>query len=76
MKKYFLIALLGLFASCSNFKTHGTFLTEQKDAWFDGYIKVMGATSDSADRGLLYCRANLKENGVAEPVCYRPKFEK
>ena len=51
--------------------THGTFITEKQDAWIDGY----SAKSNGADKGLLFCRANLKEDGLADPICYEPRFE-
>lgn len=51
--------------------THGNFISEHKDAWIDGY----SAKSGSADRGLLFCRANAKEDGLADPVCFEARFE-
>jgi hypothetical protein len=71
MKKILLlIGLLSLVSACGNARTHGKFLTEYQDVWMDGY-----ATNSDADKGLVYCRANAGENGIAQPVCYRAKFK-
>ena len=70
--KIFLKVFLGLsflcLASCS---THGTFITEHKEAWIDGYR----VKSNFADKGLHFCTANIQENGLADPICFRAKFE-
>ncbi len=70
--KIFLKIFLGLsflcLASCS---THGTFLTEHKEAWIDGY----SVKSNFADKGLHFCTANVQENGLADPICFRARFE-
>ncbi len=77
MKKYISISLLLLLiASCDSLKTHGKFITEQQDAWMDGYVNgLVSERKDDADRGLVYCRANPNEKGGASPVCYKPKFQ-
>ncbi len=56
-------------AGCAS--THGNFISEHRDAWIDGY----SAKSNHADRGLLFCRANVKDDGLADPVCYEARFE-
>ena len=77
MKKILsLIVLLSAISSCAQLKTHGKFVTEQKDAWIGGYINGMiSERKDKADRGLMYCKANVKENGSADPICYRATFK-
>ena len=64
MKKIILVSCLLLVSSCA--ATHGAFLSDKQDAWIDGY---------GADRGLLFCRANVKENGLADPICFETRFE-
>ncbi len=70
--KIFLKIFLGItflcLASCS---THGTFITEHKEAWIDGY----SVKSNFADKGLHFCTANVRENGLADPICFRARFE-
>jgi hypothetical protein len=80
MKKILVLSLLALIASCSDFKTHGRFITEHRDAWIDGfgpggepYFQDIDIKS-KADKGLLFCRANVKEDGSADPVCFVPRF--
>ena len=68
MKKIITLSLLVLvLASCRDHKTNGKFLTEQKDAWMNGYS--VESDVKKANKGLVFCRANAKENGKAEPVC-------
>jgi len=80
MKKVglFLLASL-LVAGCEGYKTHGKFITEHKDAWMNGYVVGKDGKEidkdDSADQGLVYCRANQQEDGSAKPVCFRTKFQ-
>ena len=62
MKKIFLTLSLLLLASCSS--THGNFLSDKQDAWIG-----------DADKGTLFCRANVKANGLADPVCFETRFE-
>ena len=69
MKKLSFIFSLVFLASCAS--THGTFLTEKQDAWIDGY----SAKSNGADKGLLFCRANVQEDGLANPICFEARFE-
>ena len=69
MKKFLSAILLLVSASCAS--THGHFISEHKDAWIDGY----SAKSNRADRGLLFCRANTREDGLADPVCFEARFE-
>jgi hypothetical protein len=72
--KISLVSLLFLAVSCYNPKTHGQLVTEHKDAWINGH----GANTEEhqdADKGLIFCRANVKENGEAEPVCFKPEFK-
>ena len=69
MKK-FLSALVLLFVtSCAS--THGHFVSDHQDAWIDGY----SAKSNHVNRGLLFCRANVKDNGLADPICFEARFE-
>ena len=69
MKK--LAILLSFFlVGCAS--THGSFITEHHDAWIDGH----NTDSEFADKeGLLFCRANIEENGLANPTCFEAKFE-
>jgi hypothetical protein len=69
MKKIFFSLSLLLLSSCAS--THGNFLTDKQDAWIDGY----SSKSDGADKGLLFCRANVKASGLADPVCFETRFE-
>jgi hypothetical protein len=77
MKKILsIIILFSVAVSCSQLKTHGKFVSEQKDAWMDGYINgLLSERKDDADHGLVYCRANPKEDGTAAPICYKAKFK-
>lgn len=68
MKKIIFTSLF-LLAGCAS--THGNFLSDKQDAWIDGY----SAKSNGADRGLLFCKANVKENGLADPICFETRFE-
>ena len=72
--KIFSIVLALSLAGCYHPKTHGKFVTEHKDAWIDGY-SVSEEEHKDADQGLVFCRANIKDNGTAEPTCFKPKFE-
>jgi hypothetical protein len=72
-KIFILVALLGL-ASCYSPKTHGNFITEHQDAWIDGYA-IRVSEHEYADKGLAYCRANVKEDGSAKPVCFMAEFK-
>lgn len=82
MKKSLVIfSLIFAITSCSDYKTHGKFISEHKDAWIDGYgpggkptYAIIDRDSE-ADAGLLFCRANVKDDGGAAPVCYYPKFK-
>lgn len=67
--KPFLLVSIMLLTACAS--THGNFISEHKDAWIDGY----SSKSNRADRGLLFCRANIKEDGLADPICYEARFE-
>jgi hypothetical protein len=69
MKKFSLLASFAFLVSCAS--THGNFISDHQDAWIDGY----SAKSGHADRGLLFCRANVQDNGLADPVCYETRFE-
>lgn len=72
------LSLLILLSNCDSPRTHGKFLTEYQDVWMDGYALGVGGGVDiksEADKGLVYCRANAGENGIAQPVCYRAKFK-
>ncbi len=69
MKKIFFALSLVFLAGCAS--THGTFLSDKQDGWIDGY----SAKSGRADRGLLFCRANVKEDGLADPICFETRFE-
>jgi len=74
MKKLlFLVSLLFL-SSCHNPKTHGRFISEHQDAWIDGYA-IQISEHKIADKGLLYCRANIDKDGSAKPVCYSAKYK-
>jgi len=77
-KLFLKILLSSIFAlslsSCYTPKTHGRFITEQKDAWIDSHaIRISG--HEYVDKGLVYCRSNVKENGLADPVCFKARFE-
>jgi hypothetical protein len=75
IKKLSILSLLFLAVSCYQPKTHGTFLSEHKNVWIDGYaIKIH--EHEEADRGLVFCRANIQEDGEAKPVCVQASFEK
>ncbi len=69
MKKILSVLVFLFASSCAS--THGQFISEHRDAWIDGY----SAKSNRADRGLLFCRANVKDDGLADPVCYESRFE-
>jgi len=62
-------------SSCRDYKTNGSFLTEKQDAWMNGY-SANPEEAKKANKGLVFCRANVKENGRAEPTCYNAKFIK
>lgn len=79
MKKFLILLSLSVItASCSGYRTHGKFITEHEDAWMNGYVIGEDGKKidreDSADQGLVYCRANKQDDGEALPVCYRAKF--
>jgi len=61
-KKVFLVFFLAFLQNCS---LNESFLTEQKDGWFS-----------NNDAGLIYCRANVKNDGSADPVCFETGFER
>ena len=44
--------------------------SEHPDVWID-----VSAEHKNADKEILYCRANIKEGGQADPVCYKSRFE-
>ncbi len=72
MKISRLISALSLFFLVGCASTHGSFITEHKNAWIDGY----NLKSIFADKGLLFCMANVKEDtGLADPVCFETRFE-
>lgn len=73
MKKIASILALLLAASCYQPKTHGAFISEHKDAWIDGYA-VRINEHKAADKGLVFCRANIQEDGTAKPFCVNPEF--
>ncbi len=74
MKRYFSSCLLLLLASCYNPKAHSRFLSDKQDVWIDGYAaKNKG---NKVKKGLVYCRANVKKDGSADPVCFKARFEK
>jgi len=66
--------LLGI-SSCYQAKTHGKFITEHHDAWIDGYA-IRISEHEEADKGLVFCRANVQDDGSAKPACYKTKFYK
>lgn len=67
------IFLLSLLASCYDPKTHGKFVSDQKDVWIDGYA-IKFEEHQEADKGLVFCQANVAD-GKANPVCYPAKFK-
>ncbi len=72
-----LVMLSGFLFSCSHTRTHGKFITEHDDAWMNGYVvddKGNIDQEDEATQGLVFCRANKKEDGTATPSCYGAKF--
>jgi len=74
-----IISILSVIQACDKVNTHGKFLTEHEDGWFDGYApggKPAYSEIDreeEADEGLVYCMANVS-NDKAKPICYRPQF--
>ena len=72
-KLLILSAMLLSINSCYQAKTHGKFVTEQHDAWIDGYA-IRISEHEEADQGLVFCRANVNEDGSADPVCYKADF--
>jgi len=73
IKLLILSTLLLSINSCYQAKTHGKFITEHHDAWIDGYA-IRISEHEQADQGLVFCRANLKEDGSADPVCFKAEF--
>jgi hypothetical protein len=73
MKKYskLLIVVLSVIFISSCSRVHGEFLSEHENAWIDGYKKIKGYNGT----GLVYCRANKKDEGLADPVCFKARFE-
>lgn len=70
----FLVAFL---ANCSGYRTQGQFITEHDDAWMNGYVVNEDGQidqDDDATQGLVFCRANKKEDGSARPTCYQTEF--
>jgi hypothetical protein len=51
-----------VFIGCT---THESFVTEHKDAWLN-----------DLNDGLFYCRANVKDSGLADPVCFEAGFHR
>ena len=69
--------MLGVFflvTACYQPKTHGKFLSENQDAWIDGYA-IRIDEHKVADKGLVFCRANIQEDGSAKPKCYKTEFQ-
>ena len=60
-KSLFLIIAVFLLSSCVS---ENQFLTEHKEGWFK-----------NLDRGLVYCRANVKADGTADPVCFESAIQ-
>ena len=75
VKKISIMSLLLAATSCYDAKTHGKFITEHQDAWIDGYA-IRIDEHEEADQGLVFCRANINEEGEANPVCFQPSFKK
>jgi hypothetical protein len=71
MKTLFKLICCLSFVALTGCSTHGTFISEHKDAWIDGY----SVKSNFADKGLHFCKANVSENGLADPVCFKARFE-
>ncbi len=75
-----ILSLFMFLQACHSISTHGKFITDHKDAWFDGFAPGGKPAypaidrEEEADKGLVYCRANVKEDGSASPVCFKPKF--
>ena len=74
MKKIFSFAIILLATSCYDAKTHGKFVSDKQDIWIDGYA-VRVNEHKNADKGLVFCRANIKEDGSSNPVCKRAEFK-
>ncbi len=68
------IFLLSLLASCYQPKTHGKFISADKDVWIDGYA-IQFEEHKAADKGLVFCQANVQDGGGAKPTCYPAKFK-
>jgi hypothetical protein len=74
MKKILSIAIILLASSCYDAKTHGKFISDKQDVWIDGYAIRMNE-HEQADKGLVFCQANIKEDGRANPVCTMAEFK-
>ena len=57
-----LAAVLSVLFSIGACSTQGQFLTNNEDAWINVKTDVFD--------GLYFCRANKKENGSANPICF------
>ena len=62
LKKIINCATFLILCGCT---AHNKLVTDQKDAWIS-----------DPDKGLFYCKANLKDNGSADPVCFETGFRK
>ncbi len=60
ISKIVLLFVLLLACSCS---TNEGFVTDHKDVWIQ-----------DPDRGLFYCRANINNDGSADPTCFEAGF--
>jgi hypothetical protein len=60
-KTLILLTLLFL----NNCAADNSFVTEHKDVWLN-----------DSDRGLVYCRANVKGSDQADPVCFEVGFQR
>ncbi len=61
LNKAFLYSSFFILGNCA---THGNFVTDHKDIWYQ-----------DNDKGLFYCRANVKDNGSADPSCFEAGFQ-
>ena len=65
MKTQNKVLLFLMLLSLNNCATDNSFVTDHKDVWLN-----------DSDRGLVYCRANVKGIDQADPVCFEAGFQR
>lgn len=73
LKTSVLVSLFLFMSSCYQPKTHGKFITEKQDVWINGYA-IRINEHEQADKGLVFCRAEIQEDGSARPKCFKAEF--